>query len=222
MKVNLDITPKYYESVKDTLKILLPEVEFYHIEEEVDGVTVVCELDTSDGIEVNSYLKEESSLEEKISDKEILSDIYSEEDFFKRVKERLKLSLYRLLIKYLNQEMSPWGILIGVRPTKIGHYLLDRGLDYSIIDNYLEDIYGVSKEKRELLLDIIKLERNYLPTQDQAKNKISIYVGIPFCPTRCNYCSFASYPIENNRRYMPDFLKSLCYEVEEIGKVVNE
>ncbi|OCL25142.1 coproporphyrinogen dehydrogenase HemZ [Orenia metallireducens] len=222
MKVNLDINPKYYQSVKDTLEILLPEVELHYIEEEIDGVTVICELDTSDGIEVNSYLKGDNPLEENIKDKEILADIYSEDDFSKRIKERLKLSLYRLLSKYLKKKISPWGILVGVRPTKIGHYLLDRGLDYQTIDNYLEDIYGVSKKKRDLLLGVIKLERNYLPNPKDAKNKVSIYVGIPFCPTRCNYCSFASYPIEKNRRYMPDFLESLCYEIEKIGKVVNE
>ena len=221
MKVNLDIGPKYYQSVKSTLEVLLPEVDFYHTEEVVEGVTVIGELDTSEGIEVNSYLQDGSFLKDNIKDKEILSDIYSEEDFTKRVKERLKLSLYRLLTKYLKQKMSPWGILIGVRPTKIGHYLLDRGFDYPTIDNYLEDIYGVAKEKRKLLLDVIKLERNYLPNQEKAKNKVNIYVGIPFCPTRCNYCSFASYPIKSNQRYMPDFLKALYYEIEEVGKVVN-
>ncbi|WP_018247736.1 coproporphyrinogen dehydrogenase HemZ [Orenia marismortui] len=221
--VNLTMNSSYYNSVKGTLNVLLPEVEIHNIDEDVEAeLNIIVKLDTSAGIKVRSFFAGQNNLNNEIEDKEILSNSYNSNDFDKRCKERLKLSIYRLLCDYLGEDLSPWGILTGVRPTKLAHFLLERGFDYQKVDSLLENVYGVAKEKRDLLLNIIKLERSYFPTPEEAKNKVSIYLGIPFCPTRCNYCSFAAYPIAKYQKYLPNFLEALDYEIREVSKVVQD
>ena len=223
MKIGLKIDSKYYGPIKGTLKVLLPEdIEIDKASQGHDfDIIVNAKLDTSDGIRVTSELvgPDVSTADKKdtIIDKE-----YDQQNVEKRSRYRLKLSIYRLLCNYLDLEMNPWGILIGVRPTKLGHILLDQGLSYQQIDDQLQNVYGVSKEKRELLLNIVRRERKHLPTTTEAKKKISLYLGVPFCPTKCDYCSFASYPLSEYKQYLSDFLSALEYEIENIGQIVRE
>ncbi|MBM7556285.1 coproporphyrinogen dehydrogenase HemZ [Halanaerobacter jeridensis] len=228
MKIGLKIDSKYYGPVKGTLKVLLPEhIEIYKAAQAYDfDIIINTQLDTSDGIKVISEIVGDTSSKAEqrdiIKDKEILDSAVDGQDFEKRCRYRLKLSIYRLLCDYLDLEMSPWGILIGVRPTKLVHILLDKGLSYQQVDYRLQNIYGVNPEKRELLLNIVRRERKYIPTASEARKKISIYLGVPFCPTKCDYCSFASYPLKEYGEYVSDFLAALQYEIESIGQVVRD
>ena len=223
MKIGLKIDSKYYGPIKGTLKVLLPEdIEIDKASQGHDfDIIVNAKLDISDGIKVTSELvgPDVSTADKKdtIIDKE-----YDQQNVEKRSRYRLKLSIYRLLCNHLDLEMNPWGILIGVRPTKLGHILLDQGLSYQQTDDQLQNVYGVSKEKRELLLNIVRRERKHLPTTTEAKKKISLYLGVPFCPTKCDYCSFASYPLSEYKQYLSDFLSALEYEIENIGQIVRE
>ncbi|MFO7819402.1 MAG: coproporphyrinogen dehydrogenase HemZ, partial [Halanaerobacter sp.] len=228
MKIGLKIDSDYYGPIKGTLKVLLPEdIEIAKASQADDfNIIVNTKLETNNGIKVQSEVVGASHSEKRekdvIIDKEILGSEYQEQDFRKRCRYRLKLSIYRLLCQYLDIEMSPWGILIGVRPTKLGHILLDKGLSYQQINDQLEDIYGVSAEKRELLLNIIRRERKHLPSSSEAKEKISIYLGIPFCATKCDYCAFASYPLAEYNKYLSQFLTALDYEIDEMSRVIRE
>ena len=228
MKIGLKIDAKYYGPIKGTLKILLPDnIEFAKASQANDfDIIVNVQLDTSNGIKVVSEIIGDSRSQENSSDtivdQEILGSEQGQQEFEKRCRYRLKLSVYRLLSQYLDLEMNPWGILVGVRPTKLGHILLDQGLSYQQIEHRLENIYGVSAEKRELLLNIVRCERKYLPTVSEARQKISIYLGIPFCPTKCDYCAFASYPLEQYKEYLDDFLTALSYEIEHLGQVIKQ
>ncbi len=223
MKVALNLNNKYYNSVKKMLEILLPQLDIYKLGE-VDNpdLNVISLLDTEEGIKVESRLKGIEGLDDKIEDKEILSSVYTGQDFKRRCKERLKLSVYRLISNYLSKPLSPWGILIGVRPTKLVHYLVDRGLDYDRINSLLKEVYAVSGNKRDLITKVVKLERNYLLTREQVKERVNIYIGIPFCPTKCSYCSFASYPIKKYKRYINSFLEALSYEIKKVGQTINK
>ncbi len=222
MKITLDLPQEYYPAIKGTLSILLPEVDFYH---NTDGVnvdlTVSVDINISEALVVKSYVQGNLSLQEEIIDKDILDSRYTEENIEKRVRERIKLSLYRVISKYSNKELSPWGILVGVRPTKLVHYLVDKAYSYERIKEQLQNVYGLAPEKIRLLIEVVKLERSYLPTTEEAQNRISIYLGIPFCPTRCNYCSFAAYPFKQHQKYLKDFLKAVHYEIKEMGRAIN-
>lgn len=181
MQVGLDLPEKYYGAVKGMLNVLLPELEIARITEGNNfTLQVKTTLNTTEGIKVVSSIVENEEYREEIVDQEILANEYNEHDVSKRCRNRVKLSIYRLLADYLEQPLSPWGILIGVRPTKLVHSLWDRGFSQSQIDHLLADVYGLAPKKRELLLTIVAKERKYLPTPQEATEKISLYVGIPF------------------------------------------
>ncbi|WDU84354.1 hypothetical protein [Caloramator sp. Dgby_cultured_2] len=99
----------------------------------------------------------------------------------------------------------PWGILVGIRPTKIVHDAFKRGLNEESIREILKEKYLVSKEKIDLLLEVAKNEAPFL---DLPKNLVALYIGIPFCPTRCAYCSFTSNPYKGNN-LVEDYLIAL-------------
>ncbi|WP_408954820.1 coproporphyrinogen dehydrogenase HemZ [Natroniella sp. ANB-PHB2] len=225
MKLGLDLEDKYYNSVKSMLNILLPDLDIYNLSElssvEVDLVITV-ELELSHGITVKANLIGEKRCEEEIIDQEILESIYEQQDFARRIKHRIKLSIFRVLSNYFGHSLSPWGILIGVRPTKLGHYLLKKGFSYQEIEKKFKDIYGVAQEKIALLLQVINTERNYLLSAQETKKRISIYLGIPFCPSKCNYCSFASYPVKEHKDCLNNFLAALNYELECVGQQIKE
>lgn len=108
---------------------------------------------------------------------------------FSAGKHRLiKLNIYQLFRKQFGFEAAPWGILHGVRPTKIVHRLLDGGLSRDeVVDRLLHD-YEASEEKATTIVDMAIRQQPFLAKSDE--KTISIYVGIPFCLSRCLYCSF--------------------------------
>lgn len=111
----------------------------------------------------------------------------------KESKDRIKRRLYFLLALDTGR-LLPWGSLTGIRPVKIPEGKLAEGWEEERIASYMEARYLTGKKKRELSLKIAKEERRLLSTLDYHKG-YSLYVGIPFCPTTCLYCSFTSYPI---------------------------
>ena len=116
-------------------------------------------------------------------------------DFSERVrtKNQLKQMLYRMLCDYTKRTL-PWGNLTGIRPTKIPMKLLEEGKSREEIYRYMKDTYLASDEKIELATDIAERENAILKKIDY-DNGYSLYIGIPFCPTTCLYCSFTSYPL---------------------------
>ena len=131
-------------------------------------------------------------------------------------KHLVKKGIFRLLKKATNKDV-PWGILTGIRPTKIVHDMLkDKYSDMNII-SCLRDQYYIAEEKAQLLLQVAKTEYKVLYPLDD--NKISLYVSIPFCPTRCTYCSFPSNPIKNSGHLTEAYVDVLCREIEQTSKL---
>lgn len=114
------------------------------------------------------------------------------------VKNRLKQLIYTALSEYTGKKL-PWGTLTGIRPTKIPMTLLEQGTSKDEILHYMQEHYFVSTEKGELAIEIADREKKLLDTLHY-ENGYSLYIGIPFCPTTCLYCSFTSYPIFSWKR----------------------
>lgn len=131
------------------------------------------------------------------------------------IKNHLKRLIYTGLSKYTKKEL-PWGTLTGIRPTKIAMTLLEEGSNEEEIREYMKEVYLLSDEKLELAIDIAKREKALLDTIHY-KDGYSIYIGIPFCPTTCLYCSFTSYPICSYKKRIGEYLEAVFKEIDFIA-----
>ncbi|MBQ6696829.1 MAG: coproporphyrinogen dehydrogenase HemZ [Lachnospiraceae bacterium] len=133
-----------------------------------------------------------------------------------RYKDGFKRFLYRVLSCELDKEL-PWGNLTGIRPTKLAYGMLEDGKSEAEIQDFLQETHYVSREKIDLSIDIAKRERELLKDIHYEEG-YSLYIGIPFCPTTCLYCSFTSYPIAGYRKLVEDYVDCVIREMEYVSK----
>lgn len=143
----------------------------------------------------------------------------NDQEIKKATKEMIKRSMFKVLMRHFNSYV-PWGILTGIRPVKIVHNLLDKGLDDEAIRANIKTNYLISDEKIDLSLSIAKRERSFIYPID--KNKISLYVSIPFCPTRCYYCSFPANPIKQFGHLKKEYVSKLIEEIKGLAILLKE
>ncbi len=186
------------------------------------------------GVEVQVRAKESFTedtplkMEAAVNEKEILFRIlengecrqegcvFVEDPERKAVKNQMKRLLYEKLCAFTGRRL-PWGTLTGIRPVKIPMAMLEEGHSNLEIARYMWETYDCSKEKAALAISIANREREVLDGLDY-ENGYSLYVGIPFCPSICLYCSFSSSPIKLWEKRVEDYLDALFKELEFIGK----
>ena len=122
-----------------------------------------------------------------------------------------------VLEQYTGMQQS-WGILTGIRPTKLYHKYRQMGHDRETVKQLLMDKHRISEEKSELLETIERVQLGAIPDLHEIKDEVSIYIGIPFCPTKCAYCTFPAYAIHRKNGRVESFLDGLHEEIREIGK----
>lgn len=129
----------------------------------------------------------------------------------------------QLLFRLLQQATGltpPWGLLTGIRPVRKIMPLLQAGMRPAEIVPKLADRYWIRRDKLTLAMRTAQVQRPLL--EATPKNSVSLYVSIPFCPTRCSYCSFVSHSMDSARKLMPDYVRLLCRELELWGEIVQE
>ena len=132
-------------------------------------------------------------------------------------RQALQQSLYLAAIQLL-PELPPWGALAGVRPTKITtRHLLEGGTPASA-DRLLRDVYYVTPDRRKLSVDCS--ESTVAAAGLLSPEDVSVYVGIPFCPTRCSYCSFVSRTVGRKTELLEPYLQALLEEIRFTGKLL--
>ncbi len=114
----------------------------------------------------------------------------------------------------------PWGAMCGVRPAKTVTALVDEGMTYQEAYDFIKLLYGVEDSKCELACRVSKNESKIL--ESIAENSVSIYIGIPFCPSRCLYCSFVSTDIGTTGKYIEPFLELLLREIEVTADIIKD
>lgn len=135
-------------------------------------------------------------------------------------KNNYKLSLYYDLCDYTGKTL-PWGNLTGIRPTKLSMGMLAEGMCDEEIITQMKETHAVSDEKARLSLDIARRERRILDSIHY-EDGYSLYIGIPFCPTTCLYCSFTSYPIAVWRKRIREYLQALFKEIDYVADVYRD
>lgn len=140
-------------------------------------------------------------------------------DIRRKNKDAIKYALYQMLSKATGKKL-PWGNLTGIRPVKMAMGMLESGMKNTEIARYMKDQYLVSPEKTALAVTIANRERDILKNIDY-ENGYSLYVGIPFCPSICLYCSFSSYPLERWRKYVEAYLDALVKEIRAVSGMMK-
>jgi len=129
-----------------------------------------------------------------------------------KYKNVVKRFLYDIFTENTGRQL-PWGILTGIRPTKLVYELLEQGMSDEDICQIMKEEYYCSKTKIEMSIRIACREL-YLLKELDYKRGYSLYIGIPFCPSTCLYCSFTSYSIEKFSNLVEDYLDALEKEIE--------
>jgi oxygen-independent coproporphyrinogen-3 oxidase len=182
-------------SLNEFLRVLIPEAE-----------NNIFKVEFSED-EKKLYLKIEC---------DNLIEKYEIKNYQEKIEDQKKIFLKTSLLKFYNKSYS-WGGLIGVRPTKVVKKLFALKFSENEIKEILKDLYLVNSEKSRLLMDVLEKEKKIMN-----KNGTNIYIGIPFCSTKCKFCSFASYEINSPvGKYYDNFLNSLLEEITLTGELIK-
>lgn len=122
-----------------------------------------------------------------------------------------KLSLYKALVALTGREL-PWGSLTGIRPTKLAYELINSGKTVRQATLTLQEVYLVSAEKAALIEQILNCQQGIYRRDDRLVN---IYIHIPFCTSRCNYCSFMTNVLTPSYKFVQPYVDALAIEINQ-------
>lgn len=127
------------------------------------------------------------------------------------LRERILAKAMVKVLKELTGIDPPWGILTGIRPAKLMRkYMNEQGTAFA--EAYFREFFEVSEEKTLLASDVAAFENACIRLSGE--NSYSLYVSIPFCPTRCSYCSFVSHSVKSAAKLIPEYVEKLCEEIK--------
>ena len=186
------------------------------VSDNVLQIDIIYNENNSEIVIYDTALTDEENDSDSI--REVMRLISDEESYDNRpeYKNCLKQVIYKALSTYLNIEL-PWGTLTGIRPTKIAVTLIEQGKTDDEVLKYYKEVYLASEEKAKLAIDIAHREIDILSGihYDQG---YSLYIGIPFCPTTCLYCSFTSYSRSLYEKMIPDYIACLKKEIDYVAE----
>ncbi|MCG8482369.1 MAG: coproporphyrinogen dehydrogenase HemZ [Clostridia bacterium] len=147
----------------------------------------------------------------QVNEKEVIN--YNKPITKKEIKDGVKKSIY-IIFEKVYAYSPPWGILTGIRPSKIVNEMMDQNINEEEIIEHLREHYKIQEEKISLLMKVCQNERPIL--NNSVPNGVSLYIGIPFCPSKCIYCSFTSYPADEYE--VNQYLVALKKEIQYVGQ----
>lgn len=145
----------------------------------------------------------------------------SDKERFKQVKNAVS-HVYLTVLQDFSGITQKWGILTGVRPTKLLHKKIQAGIPMEAAHQQLKADYLITDEKIQLMQQIVDRQLSVVPDLYSLRQEVSIYIGIPFCPTKCAYCTFPAYAINGRQGSVDSFLGGLHYEMRKIGEWLKE
>ena len=212
----------YEQDIRPLVKSFFPEEELY-----------IGELGTSEGTSVLSlelfperflleFFHEGKTVSRQEDFSRLIPGVYKNEGIPDRRMYRnyLHRSLYDMLHEVTGKEL-PWGTLTGIRPTKQALERIFEGESKESIAKYFKTEYLCSGEKTDLCIRVAEKEQKLLYGIED-KDSYSVYIGIPFCPSICLYCSFSSYSLKQYEAYVEPYLEALFKEIEYAGTCFPE
>ncbi|SHI33359.1 coproporphyrinogen III oxidase, anaerobic [Clostridium cavendishii DSM 21758] len=161
---------------------------------------------------------------EVIIEENEFSLFYGEKKYYKyfldkvEIREEIKKFIF-LCLRNITGENHPWGTLIGIRPSKKALELIKQEVEEKEIVESFQKNNLVSKSKAELCIEVAKYEEKFV---NRKSDNISVYIGMPFCPTRCLYCSFSSTPIASAKKLVQPYLEALNMEIRAMKRYIEK
>ena len=190
--------------IQTAVQIFMPNEKY----KPVDGIQ-------SEGITVKSVLDDSQAGAELYENGKLIcrkTEAIDEKGF----RYALKSAVYHMLKEHNGIYTPPWGMMTGIRPAKRANIYMDEGLTPDESAEKLPKVYEIIPSKAELAVEVALAERDILKKAD--KDGISLYIGIPFCPTRCLYCSFTSYPLDRYINKVDGYIDALIKELRFLGE----
>ena len=204
----------YHYELEQLIRVFMPDVKLEKLYNSpcTEGESVLCESTQSEKeITVKAVCRFDDFCAEK-------SSVLSGDDLYKRGELEVCKLLYHMLCEYSSYRPE-WGMQTGVRPTKIFLNLLRNNSEAQAV-KYLEEDLFISKNKVALIKQVCDNEKEIIDSSKD--NQFSLYVSIPFCPTRCAYCSFISHSFDSIKKLIPDYIRLLCEEIAQIAIITKE
>ena len=205
-------TPEFISDIGDMLRLFLGDVQI-----------------------VEAATGEEADYEHEIIEREgRIADCWSHGDLAHEIEQpsptgtpvelrrartrQVKRALYELLKEMTGMQL-PWGALTGIRPTRLLYEALDAGLSMEAARSHVMREFDVSADRAQLLCEIAEMQRGVRTPED---GSFDLYIGIPFCKTRCSYCSFSSGEIGRNKKLVAPYTEALLREIELSAQLMRE
>ncbi len=135
------------------------------------------------------------------------------------LRDSLKISFYHAALK-CTDIVPPWGVLTGIRPANFALELLEKGKTFEQAQKALQKNFFIMPNKAKLCVRVAQKGQIIKKTSDE--KSASLFISIPFCPSRCKYCSFVTHAVENALKLLPEYTQMLCREIELKGKEIKE
>lgn len=149
------------------------------------------------------------------------ADIYGDSLASGEVKRCVKIAVYNAFCRLTgSQPELPWGILTGVRPGKLAHKLVDGGVSLAELSSVLERNYLLPQSQGDLLTSICGLQKQ-LVADEERYNEAGIYIGVPFCPSRCTYCSFPAGIVPQDEESQQNFVNLIEQDIENVVQLIS-
>ncbi len=210
----ITINNSFRYETENLLRLFYPHIKIYEDKEELDSKELcVTQLD---GNNISVIFKKEGYAEKRNATLSLEDKRFSESDdsFFER---KIALMLFDILCVYTGYT-PPWGILTGVRPAKLMTNLAKKHGEKEAVKYFIDEL-KVSKEKTALALKVSKMEAPVI--EGSSPDSYSLYVAIPFCPSRCTYCSFVSHSNDSAKKLIPQYVDKVCEELVHTAEIAK-
>lgn len=211
---------RFYRPLQLIANLFFEESELVYDKEKESDIKINIELIIEDVVKAKATLYDQSG---QVYTKEIQKEmtVIEEKERWKEIKNTV-LSVYLIVLQDYTGVVQKWGFLTGIRPTKLLHKKVQKGIAPEVAHQELKEQYLISDEKIELMQHIVERQLSVIPDLYQLQNEVSIYIGIPFCPTKCAYCTFPAYAINGRQGSVDSFLGGLHYEMRKTGQWLKE
>ncbi|MDQ1004215.1 oxygen-independent coproporphyrinogen-3 oxidase [Neobacillus niacini] len=201
--------------------LFFEETEIVKVLDDEADLTIKFIITEDKHIQVSAELLDTKGKNFSTEYQKTVQPFQKEKEYFKQVKNAVA-HVYLTLLQNWTGITQKWGILTGVRPTKLLHRKVQEGVPLELAHQQLKNDYLISDEKVKLMQHIVDRQLAIVPDLYDLQKEVSIYIGIPFCPTKCAYCTFPAYAINGRQGSVDSFLGGLHYEIKKIGEWLKE